>query len=72
MTCFPPQNSLSVETTKHYGMDSWLDIADVVNAKPCDGRIVLLHYMRGWNKRRAVVCCDGQTVRFPFQRVLRV
>lgn len=64
-----PQNSLSVELTKPYDMDSWLDMADVANAGQCEGRTALLRYMSGWNKRKAVVCCDGQTVRFPFQKV---
>jgi hypothetical protein len=63
------QNTLSVEWAQHYGMDSWLDLAEVANADQCDGRTALLNHMRAWNKRRTVVCCDGRTVRFPFQKV---
>lgn len=63
------EGSVAVEWAKHYGADAWLDIAAVEETKQCDSQAVILRYMRGWRKRGAVVCCDGHTIRFPFQRV---
>jgi len=63
------EGTVSVEWAKHFGADTWLDIAAVEETKPCDSQAAILRYMRGWRKRNAVVCCDGQTVRFPFQKV---
>ncbi len=58
-----------MEWIRHGGVDAWLNISSVTNARPCDGQAAVLRYMRGCSKRYAMVSHDGHTALFPFQRI---